>query len=180
MTRPFVRLIVLVAALFATAAAGSVLVAYQEGPGEQVTVFGLPPPPPLGAPAPEAPPVSARALAQAKQLMAPPPPRAACITPEQRNAALAGTGCSCTCGEYARKPVSDKCDIACMGHYSCWGPIPSEAEVGASYAQATAGIPPGFSTPFASLPADERETLRGAMRMTRALEWDQARLCGAR
>ncbi|WP_326523352.1 hypothetical protein [Sphingomonas sp.] len=174
MTRPFVRFILLVAALFPTMITGSALLAYQQGAGEHVNIFGLPAPPPLSAPASA---VSAQALAQAKQLMAPPPPRAACITPEQRNAALGGTGCSCTCGEYARKPVSDRCDIACMGYYPCWGPIPSDEEVSASYAQATAGAP---VAPFQELPADQRETLRGAMRMKQALEWDQGRLCGAR
>jgi hypothetical protein len=70
--------------------------------------------------------------------------------------------------------VSDTCDIACGGHYVCWAPRPTDAEVRAEYEASLGDLPPEVR---AMLPPPELDTLRGAIAMTRGLAWDEARLC---
>lgn len=119
----------------------------------------------------------AAARKQAAALMAPPSPRAQCISAEEYNRAALGSGCSCTCEEYARKPVSDTCDIACGGHPHCWMPRPTDEEVNAQFDKAMADQPAVIARSSASLTAQERDDLRASMGMIRALEWSEARKC---
>lgn len=105
-----------------------------------------------------------------------PPPARACISEAEFEAASAGTGCACTCEEYARKPVSRTCDVACQGHYACWGPPVSDAdldrELGELFGDAVAA---GVTIPLLS--GEERETMRGVVRANRGLEWSKGRMC---
>jgi len=145
-------------------------------PDGQIGAFGLPPPPVLKeAPAP----VPARqAPLVARGIMAPPPPRDQCITKVERNAALAGTGCSCSCDAYARKPVSDRCDIACgIAYYACWNPMPTDAEADAMYMSKADPATASFAPQFSSLTQQEKDTFRGFMQLERASAWDEARQC---
>lgn len=119
----------------------------------------------------------AAARKQAAALMAPPPPRAQCISAEEFNRAALGSGCSCTCEEYARKPVSDTCDIACGGHPHCWMPRLTDAEVNAQFDKAMGDQPALIARSSTSLTAQERDDLRASMGMIRALEWSEARKC---
>jgi hypothetical protein len=114
---------------------------------------------------------------QAAALIAPPPPRAQCISADQYNRAALGSGCSCTCEEYARKPVSDTCDIACGGHPHCWMPRLTDDEVNAQFDKAMADQPAMIARSSTSLTAQERDDLRASMGMIRALEWSEARKC---
>ncbi|WP_448659511.1 hypothetical protein ACPVPU_03350 [Sphingomonas sp. CJ99] len=143
---------------------------------EPVRSIGLPPPPPL-PPETAVPAPAPASVARAMALMAPPPPRAQCITAEQYNRAASGSGCSCTCEEYARKPVSDTCDIACGGHPHCWMPKPTDAEVNAQFDKAMQGLPAVAARSSAGLSGKEREDLRASLAMLRALEWSEARKC---
>lgn len=152
------------------------LQAYAAGPDVQIGSFGLPPPPPLKQ---VAPPVSApKAAMQERGTMAPPQPRDRCITKAERNAALMGSGCSCSCQGYARKPVSDRCDIACgIAYYTCWNPLPSDAEAEAMFMSKADPALAALTPSFATLTRQEKDTFRGFMQMERAAAWDDARLC---
>ncbi|MFY2765071.1 hypothetical protein [Arenimonas sp. MALMAid1274] len=162
------NLVVAFATLLAIAGGAVLSAAGAQGTRADVTYHALPPPPaieiaaeaPVAAPAarPRAPLVS----------MAPPPPRA-CITKTELDNAMMGSGCSCTCDEYANKPVAPVCDVACMGHYACWAPQVTDAELQESLAEM------GMAT--AALSRDERETLRGVVRATKGSEWSSARMC---
>lgn len=116
-----------------------------------------------------------------------PGPRAACITPEAENAALAGTGCDCSCDGYARQlagPASETCDIVCgIPWYACWAPDPTDTEIRETilagledYDEATRVA----LAPIMLAQLDDPEAyagLRGGQMMGRALAWDETRKC---
>lgn len=105
-----------------------------------------------------------------------PPPARACISDTEFDTALRGTGCSCTCEEYARKPVSRTCDVACQGYYACWGPQITDAELDQELKKIFGGaIDAGI--PLPQLASEEREMMRGAIRATRGQEWSNSRMC---
>jgi hypothetical protein len=138
------------------------------------TYFSLPPPPKLDAApaeptlAPEDVPTPGTSNSSPiLTLMAPPPPRNACVRPKDRNDALMGTGCSCGCEAYARKPVSDKCDLACGGYYLCWGPLVSDIELKERIG----------AEAYAAASPDDRKTMAYFLRVDRAIQWDEDRLC---
>jgi len=164
------------AAIAALVLTGGALAQDSVSDGEAVKLFSLPPPPPLSPSDTPAAPGLREAPAKMTALMAPPPPRA-CITAEQYNKAAGGSGCSCTCQEYARKPVSDTCDIACGGHPQCWMPKPTDAEVNAEFDKVMQNQPAAIARASSSLSAEERDNLRAGIGMLRAFEWSEARKC---
>lgn len=173
-------LVLLFLAVFAGALSTQGTGAKTAAPDLKIGSFGFPPPPPLKAAEPAAQRPETASAAMKMTAMAPPPPRARCITPEERNAALSGTGCSCTCREYAAKPVSDRCDIACGGHYMCWSPIPTDQEIEADYNSKISdpNLIAAFPT-YSALSDEQKANARGFLRLQRGLEWDQARQCEA-
>lgn len=103
-----------------------------------------------------------------------PPPARACISEAEFEAVAAGTGCACcTCEEYARKPVSRTCDVACQGHYACWGPPVSDADLD----RELGGLFGGAGVAMPLLSGEERETMRSVVRANRGLEWSKSRMC---
>ncbi len=162
------RFALAVATVLALASGSVFTAAGQDGAKAAVTYHALPPPPPFKtvAKTPEAAP-PARTLAP--QIAKAPPPLRACITKAEFNDAMMGTGCSCTCDEYAKKPVSPVCDVACQGHYVCWAPQITDAELQVNLSE--------MGMAGTMLSKDERETVRGVVRATKGAEWSDARMC---
>lgn len=162
----FTQLFLLALCLFGAAG----MAASEQGKQDSaVTIFTLPPPPPFKegniATAKEAP---LKGVTKQFAFMEPPPLRA-CITAEEFNKAAMGSGCSCTCDEYARKPVSSTCDVACQGHYSCWAPAMSDSELDAKLKE--------MGVASAALASNEKEVIRGVVRMEKGMQYSESRMC---
>ena len=115
----------------------------------------------------------------------PPPPQAACITAAAEQAALAASGCDCSCDGYAAAgQAGGTCDIACgVAWYACWAPDPTDEDVRTSvlaslddYDPATrAALEPTMTAQLSDPQAVAG--LRGGIMMSRAFDWDAARKC---
>ena len=110
-----------------------------------------------------------------KQKLAPPPPRSQCLSKAERDAALMGSGCDCSCNGYAATP-SALCMAACgLAYYGCWAPDPSDAELAAKITD------PATRQAIAQMGAEEKRNFqqgaRGFEMLSRAAEWEQQQLC---
>ncbi len=110
-----------------------------------------------------------------KKKLAPPPARGACLSKAERDEALMGSGCDCSCDGYARNPEA-RCQTACgLVYYTCWAPDPSDAELGAKITD------PQARQMIAAMSAEERgqmlQHLRAAEMLERATAWEEAQLC---
>lgn len=119
----------------------------------------------------------------------PPPPARACVSEDEFNDAMMGTGCDCSCDGYATQvagPPSAQCDVACgIAWYVCWAADPTEQEIDDA-ALATLDAYDDQTRPM--MEAILREHLanpearagnRGAMMADRAFRWNDGRMCGA-
>lgn len=149
-----------------------------EPPGEdneRVEIFALPEPPPLPNIEAEAAPPAPTA-ASLDGTMAP-PPAGPCITEDEYNQAMLGSGCDCSCNGYAALPAQPaaeqrRCMAVCgMPYYRCWAPSPTDAEI----AEAVMEIGP--AGPEVMAQPDGRAMLTGAIMLQRASDWHDARMC---
>lgn len=149
-----------------------------EPPGpdnETLTSFALPDFPPMPNIEVEAPPPAASA-AQLDGTMAPPPP-SACITEDEYNQAMLGSGCDCSCNGYAALPGQPaaeqrRCMAVCgMPYYRCWAPQPTEGDIAEAVAEMGPAGPEMLAQP------DGRAMLTGAIMLQRASDWHDARMC---
>ncbi len=110
-----------------------------------------------------------------KQKLPPPPSRSQCLSRAERDAALMGSGCDCSCNGYAATP-SALCMAACgLAYYGCWAPDPSDAELVAKITD------PATRQAIAQMSAEEKRNFqqgaRGFEMLSRAAEWEQQQLC---
>lgn len=100
-----------------------------------------------------------------------------CFTREEYNRAGLGTGCSCTCDEYARlaskAPAEQRrCSVACgVAYYRCWAPPPTDAEIAAKVRDIGPAGPVMLAQP------DGRSFIVSGMMMERAMAWEEAQRC---
>lgn len=121
----------------------------------------------------------------------PPPPARACVTKDEFNEAMLGTGCDCSCDGYAAQvsgpassPASGQCDVACgIAWYVCWAPDPSEKEIDDAalatldgYEGETRVMMEAILREHLASP-EGRAGNRGAMMADRAFTWNDARMC---
>lgn len=180
MKRKIAAISTLAAAIISLTVAGG-LAGQQSDDDGGVTLHRFPAPPPLrelttSTVADDGNGISPRQSVPGPIAVLGPPPARACISEAEFEAAAAGTGCACTCEEYARKPVSRTCDVACQGHYACWGPQVSDAELDREVGELFGGAADaGVAMPLLS--GEERETMRSVVRANRGLEWSKSRMC---
>lgn len=115
------------------------------------------------------------------------PTAGACVTKDQMNEALMGSGCDCSCDGYAAQlagPASEQCDLACgIPWYGCWAPDPTQQEIETTVLSTL----DGYDTQTRALMEPTlREQLqnpeavagyRGALMAERAFTWNDERMC---
>lgn len=146
---------------------------------ERVLGVSRPPPPALPTvnAAPPPPPVRAAAgpTSPGRPLRIMP-----CFTSEEYNRAALGTGCDCTCDEYARlstKVATEqrRCSVICgVAYYRCWAPQPTDAEISAAARDMGEAGPAMLAQP------EGRGFMASGIMMQRALEWEEAQRCPVR
>lgn len=115
------------------------------------------------------------------------PAARACVTKEEMNEALMGSGCDCSCDGYAAQlsgPASDQCGLACgIPWYGCWAPDPTPQEIETTVLSTLDGYDPQIR---ALMEPPLREQLqnpeaiagyRGALMADRAFTWNDERMC---
>jgi len=146
---------------------------------EQEVGHSRPAPPPLPGVS-EPPPPRPTPTAELRPAPGMAPPRISpCYTSEEYSRAGMGTGCSCTCDEYARLstkalPEQRRCNIACgVAYYRCWAPPPTEADIAAKVRDIGAPGPVLLAQP------DGRAIITSGIMMERAVVWEEAQRCRA-
>jgi hypothetical protein len=115
------------------------------------------------------------------------PAAQACVTKDEMNEALMGSGCDCSCDGYAAQlsgPASAQCDLACgIAWYVCWAPDPTQQEIESTVLSTLDGYDPQAR---ALMEPTLREQLqnpegvagyRGAIMADRAFTWNDDRMC---
>jgi hypothetical protein len=103
-----------------------------------------------------------------------------CFTSEEFNRAALGTGCDCTCNEYARLSAKvpaeqRRCSVVCgVAYYRCWAPQPTDAEISAAARDMGEAGPAMLAQP------DGRGFMASGIMMQRALAWEEAQRCPVR
>lgn len=117
----------------------------------------------------------------------PAPPARACVSKDELNEAMMGTGCDCSCDGYAKQvagPASGQCDVACaIGWYVCWAPDPTGAEIDAAVLstldgyddQSRAAMEPIMREQLAN--PEMRNGYRGGLIADSAFRWNDERMC---
>ncbi len=110
-----------------------------------------------------------------KKKLGPPPPRARCLSQEEYNEALSGSGCDCSCTGYAKGPGAT-CQTACgLSYYNCWAPDPDDAEMAAKIDDPAARL--AIATLGAAERAQYLQFAKASEMLNRADAWMKRQQC---